>query len=117
MPTKAIILIMVLLVAGYGLFEARRIIEGPEVVIESPVSGSATSTSILTITGTAKNVSFLTINDKPAFTDEQGRFSLTLSPPTGYTVVTVASIDRFGRRASQSVAITMLDYCPAARNV
>ncbi len=103
---------MIALVAGYGLFEARKIIEGPEVVISSPANGAAVAGPTITVRGTAKNVSFFTIDDAPAFTDPAGNFEATLSPPPGYTVVTVASIDRFGRRASTRVALTVLDYCP-----
>ncbi len=109
---RALILILCVVLVGYGLFEARRIIEGPTIVITSPLNGSATSTEALVITGTAHNISFLTINDKPAYTDEAGNFALTVSPPHGYTVVTVAATDRFGRRNRKSVFITVLNYCP-----
>ena len=113
MGSKILISIMLVLVVGYGLFEARRLLAGPEVVILSPTNGAAVAGPTITVRGTAKNVSFFTIDDAPAFTDPAGNFSVTLSPPPGYTVVTVASIDRFGRRASTQVALTVLDYCPA----
>ena len=100
-------------VLAYGLFEARRLLTGPQITIEAPRDGSATSTSAVVIEGRANNISFLTINDKPAFTNESGHFSVTLSPPVGYTVFTVAAIDRFGRRASKSISITILNYCTA----
>ena len=100
------------LIVGYGLFEARRIIAGPEVYIDSPTDGSATSSAVVTVTGRAQNISFLTINDKPSFADEQGRFVYRYSPPAGYTVLTVAATDRFGRRVSKSVSINLLEYCP-----
>ncbi|MEI6864092.1 MAG: hypothetical protein WCK46_01835 [Candidatus Adlerbacteria bacterium] len=97
---------------AYGLFEARRLIEGPRIVLVSPRDGSATSSSAVVISGTAENISFLTINDKPAFTDEEGHFTLTLSPPAGYTVFTARGVDRFGRRTSRVVSINVLNYCP-----
>ncbi|MDB5225576.1 MAG: hypothetical protein JWL87_528 [Candidatus Adlerbacteria bacterium] len=100
------------LIAAYGLFEARRLITGPEVFIDSPASGSATSTSLITVTGRTRNISFLTINDKPYYTDEEGRFVYRYSPPVGYTVITVAATDRFGRRVSSSVSLNLLAYCP-----
>ena len=112
MNRLAIALVLVVVV-GYGLFEARRIIEGPTITILTPADGSATSTSALSITGKAENISFLTINDKPAYTDEAGNFAATLSPPPGVAVVTVAARDRFGRSASKSVFIIVLNYCPA----
>ncbi|OGC81090.1 hypothetical protein A2943_01445 [Candidatus Adlerbacteria bacterium RIFCSPLOWO2_01_FULL_51_16] len=109
---RGLFTVAVLLLLGYGLFEAWRLLEGPQLSILSPVDGSATSSPAILIEGTAKNIAFLTINDKPSYTDETGHFRQLLSVPPGYTVVTVAATDRFGRRASESVSITMLNFCP-----
>lgn len=111
---RALIALAVVLVLGYGLFEARRLIEGPEIRVESPVDGSATSTALVTVSGTAQNISFLTINDAPSYTDAEGKFVYRFSPPVGYTVITVAAVDRFGRRTSTSVSINVVNYCPNA---
>ncbi|HWB33976.1 MAG TPA: hypothetical protein VG753_01475 [Candidatus Paceibacterota bacterium] len=108
---RFLLLLAAILILSYGLFEARRLIGGPEITIDSPQDGSATSTELIAITGTAQNISFLTINDAPAFTDESGRFAVKLSAPPGYAIFTVAATDRFGRRASAQVHITVLNYC------
>ncbi len=114
-PLSVILLtVLALTIAGYGLFEARRIIEGPQITILTPTNGSATSTTGVTITGIAQNISFLTINDRPSFTDQQGNFSETLSIPPGFAVLTVAATDRFGRRTKSQVSLTVLNYCPIA---
>jgi hypothetical protein len=110
--TRIVVAIAILALLGYGLFEARKLIEGPQLTILSPRDGTATSSDTVTITGTAQNIAFLTIDDAPAHTDESGYFTETFSPPPGYTVVTVAATDRFGRRAHTSVAFTVLNYCP-----
>jgi Glucodextranase, domain B len=110
--TRILVAVAVIILVTYGLFEARKLIEGPQLTILSPLNGIATSSETVTIAGTAQNIAFLTIDDAPAQTDESGHFSETFSPPRGYTVVTVAATDRFGRRASTSVAFTTLDYCP-----
>ncbi len=110
---KRLFFVIVLLAAiGYGLFEARRLIGGPVITIEAPLNGSKTASTSVTIAGTARNISFLTINDAPAFTDEQGHFTEQLSPPPGYAIFTVAATDRFGRRASAEIHITVLNFCP-----
>lgn len=109
---RLLALVAVAIIVGYGLFEARRIIAGPEVYIDSPQNGAATSSALVVVAGRVQNISFLTINDKPAFADEQGRFVYRYSPPPGYTVLTVAATDRFGRRVSKSIEINLLDYCP-----
>jgi len=97
----------------YALFEARRLITGPQVTITSPIHGEATSSRAVFISGEAHNISFLTINDNPTYTNEMGQFREILTPPPGYTTIVVAATDRFGRRTSTSVSITVLNYCPA----
>jgi len=109
---KLLIALVVLVIVSYGLFEARRLIAGPSVSISYPQDGSATSSAIVTIVGTARNISFLTINDKPFYADEGGKFVYRYSPPPGYTAVTVAATDRFGRRVSKNISFTLLTYCP-----
>ena len=101
-------------IIGYGLFEAHRLLEGPSIIILSPHDGSATANPLLTIEGVARNISFLTINDKSALTDESGHFTKKMSPPPGDATVTVQGTDRFGRRASADVHITMLNFCPVS---
>jgi hypothetical protein len=108
---RLVVVIAVLVLVGYGLFEARRLIAGPEVIIYAPLDGTATSSTLVTVVGRVQNISFLTINDKPAFADEQGRFVYRYSPPPGYTALTVAATDRFGRRIERHVSFTLLNYC------
>jgi hypothetical protein len=110
--TALFTLCAVVFIGGYGLFEARRLIEGPVITIFYPLDGSATSSTGVIIAGTAENISFLTINDLPYYTDKAGHFSELLSIPPGFTVLTVRAVDRFGRRTAQSVSIQVLNYCP-----
>ena len=111
--TRIVITLLCLVILGYGVFEARRLAVGPQIVIESPRSGGQTASTTVTVTGTAQNIAFLTINDAPAYTDQDGHFAVTFAPPAGYNVVTIAASDRFGRRTSRTIAFTMLTYCPA----
>ena len=108
---RILIVLAVLVVLSYSLFEARKLLEGPEITIEFPADGSATSSAVATVVGTAQNISFLTINDAPSYTDEAGTFVYRYSPPAGYTMVTVAATDRFGRRASKSITFNVVNYC------
>lgn len=109
---RLLIIAALIIIAAYGLFEARRIIEGPMLTIVSPQDGSATSSPLVTVSGRVQNISFLTINDHTASADEQGIFVYRYSPPPGYTALTVAATDRFGRRVEQRVSFTLLTYCP-----
>ena len=108
---RVLVILVALLILGYGAFEARKLVEGPEIVVDSPTDGSATSSVVVTVTGEAQNISFLTINDGPSYTDEVGKFVYRFAPPAGYTSVTVAAVDRFGRRASKTISFNVLTYC------
>jgi len=116
---KKIFLILLILggiggIISYGLFEAQRLIAGPSITIFSPQSGTAVASPLVKIEGVARNISFLTINDRPVLTDESGHFTRKLSPPPGMTSVTVQGTDRFGRRALAETHITMINFCPIA---
>jgi hypothetical protein len=111
--TGTVIVVLVGLL-GYGLFEGRRILQGPRLHITMPLDGSATSSTQVELGGIAENISFLTINDEPSYIDETGHFTQMLSLAPGYAIFTVSATDRFGRRASEQVHITVLNYCPAS---
>ncbi|MDE2071299.1 MAG: hypothetical protein KGI70_01025 [Patescibacteria group bacterium] len=108
---RAVIVLIALLVVGYGLFEARKLIEGPVITIDAPKDGSATSSPLVVVVGSAQNIAFLSINDAPAYTNEAGQFVEKFAPPAGYTTVTVAAVDRFGRRALRTITINVVKYC------
>ncbi len=99
-------------ILGYGIFEARKLVQGPRITILAPMDGAATSSPAVTISGIAENVSFLSINDRPILTDEAGNFSELVAPPQGPAVFLVAAKDRFGRSTSRLIHITIVTYCP-----
>jgi hypothetical protein len=109
---RFILLGALFLLIVYGVFEARKLLTGPTINIEYPAQGSATSSVLVTVKGTAHNISFLTINDDPSYTNEDGIFVYRFSPPAGYTSISVAATDRFGRRTNKSVSINVIRYCP-----
>lgn len=108
---RAVVGVVIALLALYGLFEARQLIAGPSIAILAPVNGSATWSPFVTVEGVAENISFLTINDAPAYTDESGRFHEILTPPPGVSVLKVAATDRFGRNVQKIVSINLVTYC------
>ena len=55
---RVLVVLVVFIILSYGLFEARKLLEGPEITIDFPADGSATSTTAVTIVGTAQNIAF-----------------------------------------------------------
>lgn len=96
---------VVAVIGGYGMYRAKTIAEGPKVFIESPEDGSLLSESLVTISGTAKNISFLNLNGAQIFTDESGRFEEKILLSYGYNVITLEAKDRFGRKTEKSLQL------------
>lgn len=91
--------LIVLVVIGlsiYAYFQSREYLQGPLLTIDEPLNGSMSTTSVVAVKGFARNVSFLTLNGRAIFTDEQGRFKESLLLPEGYSIMTLEAKDRFG---------------------
>lgn len=101
----------VLTVIGYGVFEARRLIEGPQITILSPRDGSAVGGPLVTVKGIIKNAAFITLNDRQILTDHKGNFEEQYSPPPGLAIIEVAARDRFGRAVDARLHINVLAQC------
>lgn len=85
----------------YGVFQARAFLTGPLLTVDSPVAYTTLSTGALLVTGTAHNVSKVTLNGEPIYTDEHGTFKERLLVPNGYAIIEVAAENRFGRRTEK----------------
>ncbi len=93
------------LLLGYAAFQAEALFLGPRLSIDSPLSGTSTSTSLIVVRGTAHNISHLTLNGAKIFTDEEGVFAEKVLLSYGYNRVTVEATDRFGRKATESLQL------------
>ncbi|MBX4209086.1 hypothetical protein KW799_00075 [Candidatus Parcubacteria bacterium] len=93
-------------ILGYGAFRAKDLAQGPRLSVESPADGSAMRDPLVSIKGTAKNISFLTLNGDKIFTDESGAYDEKILLSPGYNAVTVEARDRFGRMVRQTLQLT-----------
>jgi len=98
-------LILFIIVAGYSYYEFKDFLTGPNIEITSPENGAVTSQSLLTIEGTAKNISKLFLNDKQIFTDEEGYFNEELLLSLGYNIIEVKAEDSIERETRKRLEI------------
>lgn len=96
---------LALCIIGYGLFQARNIILGPQISLTSPKNGATLTNSLVTVSGKASNVSFLSLNDRPIFIDQQGDFNEQLLLSPGYNTWTLVAQDKFGRTISKNFSL------------
>ena len=100
-----IIAVSVILVL-YGIFQARNLALGPMISVTAPVNGTVSSSSIMTISGTARNISLMTLDGGQIFTNENGNFSNDIVLSHGYNVVTLYARDKFGKETTKTLQIT-----------
>lgn len=98
---------VILVILGYGGFKAKDLAQGPKLEITSPFDGQAFRDGLVSITGTASNVSFLTLNGGKIFTDESGKYSEKILLSNGYNKITVEAEDRFGRKVTRILQLTL----------
>ena len=98
--------IAVLVLVGYGVYEARNWLQGPQITIQSPQNGAALATSMVTIAGQAKNIVAINLNDRPIFVNERGDFQEQLLVPTGYTIMKLEAKDKFGRETTKYLELS-----------
>ncbi|MFM2414896.1 MAG: hypothetical protein RI911_589 [Candidatus Parcubacteria bacterium] len=90
---------LVIILSGfvlYVLFQARFLIIGPQITITS-ANPNENNPRVVTLTGSAKNITHMTLNGRQIFTDLSGNFTEALILENGYTVATLHAVDRYGR--------------------
>lgn len=102
-PTLIFGIVLFIIIAFYSLFQAKNLILGPVLTIEEPKNGATLPFSIYTVKGSAKNISFISLNDSPIFVDDEGRFEEKLIAPSGYSIMKMMVEDRFGRKKTQFI--------------
>lgn len=105
-----VLFVVLLLLSGYVIFQARFLIMGPQVTLIGELPRH-TNERTLTLRGQASNISHLWLNDRPIYTNENGYFEEALVLENGYTVATLRAKDRYGRTVSVSRSFV---YTPAS---
>ena len=101
----SVIAIVAIVLAIYGYSQSREYLRGPVIMIDEPINGSSSTTSLVSLRGSARNISFLTLNGRQIFTDEQGRFSESLLLQNGYSIMTLEAKDRFGHTVQKRLEL------------
>ena len=94
-----------LLILGYGLFQARNLINGPEISVSTPKNGDNLANPLVAVTGIATNITHISLDDRQIFVDKKGNFSEKLLVPSGYTIIKLAAQDKFGRTTQKLIEL------------
>ena len=97
--------LVLIIIGGYSIFQAKNIIAGPTLKIDSPANGATLTQNIVYVKGTTKNISRITLNDSPIFVDEDGLFGEKIIVSSGYSVIKLSVTDRFGRNKTKYIEV------------
>lgn len=97
----------------YALFQSRLLISGPSLTLHADTKVPH-DTRVVTVAGAARNVTAITLNDRPIFTDDEGNFHEQLVLENGYTILTLRARDRYGR---ETILEQPFVYAPAYAQV
>ena len=94
-------------VFGYAYFRAKDFLRGPVLEIATPTNGQMLGAAFVSISGTTKNVSSLSLDGKKIFTDENGNWKEQLLLAPGYNIIEARAEDRFGRETKKVLNIVV----------
>jgi len=103
--TKYIFIFFLLLVLAYAIFEARNIIGGPVINIQTPPNGLTAKTSLVKISGSVSNVANIKLDGHPIDIDETGKFTEKLILVPGVNIFDFVARDKFGREKHKKIQI------------
>src|SRR3989344_810889 len=110
--TTIVIVVFFLLVLGYAYFEARGLLYGPRIVVNSETT--EVHDPFIEIKGTADRISSLSMNGKQISVTEGGVFNEPYLLSPGLNRIILDATDKYGRRRSQVIQIV---YTPATASV
>ena len=102
---RFLIILSVFLLVSYGLFNARNLIIGPTIEIFSPTKDIETKDNTINVKGRAKNITFISLNERPIFVDVDGLFEEKLLLSPGSNIIEIKARDRFKKETEKIINI------------
>lgn len=94
-------------IAGYSYYQVADFAAGPEITISTPANGVATTSSFVTVSGSAERIAYLSLNGRQIFTDRDGNFKEPLLLSPGYNIITISAQDKFFRETSTQLEMIL----------
>lgn len=92
---------------SYGIFAFRSYLLGPSLVVLDPQDASMVDSPLITVRGTTRSISNITLNGNKIFVDPDGNFADQLLLSYGYNIINLTAQDRYGRTVSKDLSLTL----------
>lgn len=96
-----IIVLVAIIIISYSLFQAKKILTGAQIIIESPKNGETISSSSVNIKGKIKNATNITLNGRKIFIDENENINEEIFLLPGYNAIKIETEDRFNNKTTK----------------
>ncbi|MBU4480470.1 hypothetical protein KKG48_03465 [Patescibacteria group bacterium] len=108
------IIIVAVIIIGYAYFQTINLLSGPIIQIDSPISGATINQSLVKIQGNIKNATYITMNGRKIFVDENGELEEKFLLSEGYNVIEIEVVDKFEKTKKE---VLELIYKPGAEKI
>ena len=105
-----LIVLFGLIIVGYSIFQAQKIIRGPIIEVHTPQNGATYNQTLIEIDGRARNIAYLNLNDRPIFTDKDGYFKEKLLLSPGYNIIKLDARDKFKKYTEKRLELILKEY-------
>ena len=102
--------ILGMVIVGYSIFQAWKLISGPIIDIYTPQNGATYSQTLIEIEGRARNISYLNLNDRPIFTNKNGYFKEKLLLSPGYNIIKLDAKDKFKNYTEKRLEVILKEF-------
>jgi hypothetical protein len=99
----------VLIIIGYTFFSTRHLIQGPLITIETPISGETSNSALIEVSGIARNINFISLNDRPIYIDDKGNFKEKLLLSPGLNIIELYAKDKFSREVVKHLEVVLTE--------
>ena len=106
----SIVSLLILIIIGYSLFQAQKLITGPIIEVYTPQNGATYSQTLIEIEGRAQNVAHLNLNGRKIFTDKDGHFKEKLLLSPGYNIIKLDAVDKFKKYTEKTLELILKEY-------
>ncbi len=99
-----------ILIAGYSVFQAQKLITGPVIEVYTPQNGATYSQTLIEIDGRVFNTSHLNLNGRSIFTDKSGYFKEKLLLSPGFNIIKLDAVDKYKKYTEKILEIILKEY-------
>lgn len=91
-----LLIFLFIFIITYAFFRSKDLLFGVKIKNVNIANGTKYQEDLLKITGTAKNATLLTLNDREISIDQKGNFSEDFALIHGYNILKISARDKFG---------------------